>query len=253
MCDICEKFEGNANYVSLIKKMHEADAKRLEHTKSVSSRFDFLSAYSTVKYPVSFVHPMFEARAAYAVPHNYFQSIFLNGEALGNKFAHGAMRSIFFSGKTLMVFSKNVSHIEGEEFFNSFLLLHLEPKEYSITMNNENITISADLEKTATNLLTGKTEKINVKFNFINQPVKNRIVSRERVLTSSQLRTVYDKYTALNQKMASVDMEGYAITVSHFSPHPYMLQLAKDVGYASGRELQEKSYTYFSEHSKLLF
>ncbi len=222
MCEICERFEGNKNYVSLIEKMHAEDEKRLENTKRVSSQFDFLTAYSTVKYPISFIHPMFEARAAYAVPHNYFQQIFLNGQALGNAFAHGSMRSVFFSGKNLIVFSKNVSHTEGEEFFNSFLLLHLEPKEYKLTMKDEDITIAADVEKTATNLLTGKTEKIKVKFNFINQPVKNRIVSRERVLTSSQLRTVYAKYTALNQKMASVDMEGYAITVPHFSPLPYM-------------------------------
>jgi hypothetical protein len=250
MCEICERFEGNANYSSLIRKMHETDAKRLENTKRIYSQFDFISAYSTVKYPVSFIHPMFEARAAYAVPHNYFQPMFLNGNALGNTFAHGSMRSIFFSGKNLMIFAKNVSHIEGEEFFNSFLLLHLDRKEYEMRIKDEDITISADLEKTAINLITGKNEKIKVKFNFMNQPVKNRIVSRERVLTSSQLRTVYDKYTALDKKMASVDMEGYAITVPHFSPHPYMLQLAEDVGYSSGRELQEKSFGYFKEHSK---
>lgn len=250
MCDICKRFEGNAKYVSLIEKMHESDQKRIENTKKFSSQFDFIYAYSTVKYPVRLIHPMFETRAAYAVPHNYFQPIFLNGTAAGITFAHGSMRSMFFSGKNLIVFSKNVSHNEGDEFFNSFLLLHLEPNEYKFNIKDEDIVISAELEKTATNLLTGKTEKINVKFNFMSQPVKNRIVSRERVLTSSQLKTVYDKYTALDKKMASVDMEGYAITVPHFSPHPYMLQLAEEAGYENGRELQEKSYMYFLEHFK---
>lgn len=249
MCDLCEKVKANSEYTTYMEKMLDTDKKRIEFSKKMTAQFSFISAYSSIKYPTKLVYPFFEARTAYAVPQNYFQQIFVNGETLSPNFAHGSMRSVFFSGKRLMLLSKSVSHAEGEEFFNSFLLVHFEPNEYKYVYNGEEFTLSVDCEKTMTNLLNGKNDKVKVRFNFINRDVVNRIVSREKVVNSAHLKTVYEKYGALDRKMASVDMEGYAITVPHFSPHPYLLQLAEKLGYESGRQMQEKTMTdYFRKH-----
>jgi hypothetical protein len=43
-------------------------------------------------------------------------------------------------------------------------------------------------------------------------------------------------------------MEGYAITVPHFSPHPYMIQLCKEFGYDEPRAMQEHVIDYFRAH-----
>ena len=49
-------------------------------------------------------------------------------------------------------------------------------------------------------------------------------------------------------KSSSIDMEGYAITVPHFSPHPYLLQLHAQFGFGSNRDFQEHVIDYFKEH-----
>jgi hypothetical protein len=194
---------------------------------------------------------MFEARAAFSVPNNYFQNLFLDGERLGVTFAHGAMRSIFFIGEKLVLFSKTVNHREGKEFFTSFTLVHFNPGEYSYDLNGDEITIKADVIKPLRNLITEKMEKKKISFNFINKPVKGRIVTSEQVRTSAQFKNVYAKFGGAGAKSASIDMEGYAITVPHYSPHPYMLQLHSQFGYSSNREFQEKLIDdYFKEHLK---
>jgi hypothetical protein len=250
MCELCDKVKASTEYSAFMAKMLEEDKKRIEFSKKMVEKFSFISLYSSIEYPATLIYPMFDARRAYAVPNNYFQQAFVDGEQLGCMFSHGAMRSLFFVGKRLMLFSKNVSHDEGEEFLGSFLLMHFEPNEYKFEINGNDINISADCEKAVKNLITGKNQKIKVSFNFSGQSVENRIVSRERVMTSTQLKTVYNKYSSLDSKMASVDMQGYAITVPHFAPHPYLLQLAEKLGYESGREMQEKAVDYFKAHLK---
>jgi hypothetical protein len=160
------------------------------------------------------------------------------------------MRSIFFVDKRLFVFSKHVSHEKEKDFFTSFALVHFEPNEYSLKADGDNITISANIAKTVRNLVTEKTEKKAVSFNFIHQSVKNHIVSKEEIMTSAHLKAVYAKYGTLASKIASIDMEGYAITVPHFAPHPYLLQTGKELGYGSNRDFQERGVIeYFKSHT----
>lgn len=250
MCKVCEAAKTSLDYRSLLEKMFEADKERLEFSKEMVENIRPIGKmiYSSMKWPVKLIYPMFEARAAFSVPHNYFQNLMLDGERLGNPFAHGAMRSVFFSGKRLILFSKTVNHKDGRDFFTSFVLAHFEPEEYSHEINNDDLTIKVDIEKPMRNLITNKVERKRVSFNFANRSVKNRIVSREQVLNSAQFKRIYAKYGGAMAKIASIDMEGYAITVPHISPHPYMLQLHKQFGYGSNREFQEHAIDYFKEH-----
>ncbi|MDO8553366.1 MAG: hypothetical protein Q7S22_01050 [Candidatus Micrarchaeota archaeon] len=234
-----------------MEKMFSEDSVRMEFSKSLSNDLPSLSnlLYTSIGYPVKLIYPMFEARAAYSVPKNYYQPLTVAGEKHSNTFAHGTTRSLFLVGSRLMVLSKTVSNKDGKEFFTSFLLAHFEKGEYDYVWEGDNLTISFHGEKLVKNLMTEKKEKQPISFNFIGQSVKNRIVSQEDVATSSQFKSVYSKYGGASAKSASIDLEGYAITVSHFSPHPYLLQLHKELGYASNREFQEKGVLeYFKYH-----
>jgi len=250
MCKLCVAAKSSADYGKLMDSMQQSDTARLEFSKQMADEMKPISTrlYSSIKYPVKLIFPLFEARAAFSVPNNYFQPLMLGGERAGQAFAHGAMRSIFFSGSRLMILSKTVNHKDGKEFFTSFVLAHFEPKEFSHSFNGDEFAISADIEKPMRNLITGMLEKKKISFNFVNKAVKGRIISREQVLTSAQFKNVYSKYGGAMSKSSSIDMEGYAITVPHFSPHPYMLQLHEQFGYGSNREFQEHAIDYFKEH-----
>jgi hypothetical protein len=87
-----------------------------------------------------------------------------------------------------------------------------------------------------------------ISFAFLNQKVDGKIVSKEHAATSSRFKDVYDKYIGAETKAASMDMEGYAITVPHFSPHPYMLQLHQKFGFETNKELQLHVEDYFKAH-----
>ncbi len=251
MCNLCEKAKGIPGYLGLVSKMLEEDMARLENTKKAAQEMSFLNnkLYTSIKWPIKLPYPMFDARAAFSVPNNYFQNLYLDSERLGVIFTHGAMRSLFFAGERLMLLSKTVNPRGTRDFFTSFVLLHLEPGEYSHkTAGDGTLTISADVEKPMKNLVTGEAERKKILFNFIHRPVKGRIVTREKVLTSAQFRNVYAKYGGAQLKSASIDMEGYAITVPHIAPHPYMLQFHEQFGYLSNRDLQEHVIDYFRGH-----
>lgn len=255
MCRLCEMAKNIQEYRTLIDKMAEEDNARLDYSKELSQRLGFISksCYSSANTHAAGYYPFFEARMAYAVPANYFQNIFLDGEKLGNSFSHGSMRSVFFAGDRLMLFSKNVNFRDGKEFFTSYLLLSFGPNEYEIKFENlgENLgfAISVSTTKQMKNLITGAEEKKNIRFAFVHSPVKGRIVTREKVLTSAQFKSIYSKYLGGPQmRSASIDLEGYAITVPHFAPHPYLLQLREKFGYQSNREFQERVHEYFAAH-----
>jgi hypothetical protein len=252
MCRLCERANDSAAYKSLIEKMAEEDIARMEFTKECAKTMRFVAdkCYSQINLPTTFIYPMFEARMAYAVPSNYFQLILLDNEKIGNNFSHGAMRSVFFADGKLTVLSKTTNHADGKEFFTSFLLLQLNRNEYASKIDGESFLLSADVKKQMKNLVSGALEEKQVRFNFIHNPVKGRIVTREKVLTSAQFKSVYSKYAGgARASSASIDLEGYAVTVPHFAPHPYLLQLSKDFGFESNREFQEHAIDYFKAHA----
>ncbi len=251
MCRFCQAAKGNTEYNGLISKMMEEDAARMEYSKKMADSLSVIkrALYSSMSWPVKLVYPMFEARTAFAVPNNYFQNITIDDERLGNSFAHGAMRSVFFAGDRLVLFSKTVNFRDADEYFTSFLLLHLEKGEYKVQKGAGEIRITASVEKPMMNLYSGKTERKRIAFGFVHQSVEGRIVSKEQAAASAHFKTVYGKYAGGTQiKSGSMDMEGYAITVPHFSPHPYMLQLHQQFGFETNKEFQLHVKEYFEEH-----
>ncbi|MBD3209833.1 hypothetical protein GF318_00445 [Candidatus Micrarchaeota archaeon] len=253
MCELCDKAKSIPEYQALLEKMVKEDKQRMEFSKEAAKELRPVSesCFSSVKWPVNLIYPMFEARAAYAVPNNYFQQLRVGGRRMGNAFAHGAMRSVFFVRDQLFLFSKGVNFKKGKEFFTSFVLLNLKKGEYQAGEKGTKIVIRANAEKPVKNLITGKVEKKKIAFAFQHHNVEGRIVSKERVADSARFREVYDKYKGgARMKSASMDLEGYAVTVHHLSPHPYLLQLCSKFGYEDNKDFQLHVKDYLLEHIK---
>ncbi len=251
MCELCDRVKNSAEYGRMIAAMTEEDEKRIGNSGLLAGKIPLVSRniYSSMKYPVKLIHPMFEARAAFAVPKNYYQPAYLNGEKLGINFTHGCMRSLFFSGDRLVLFSKTAQHSELKDYFISFLLVHFEKGEYKAEVKGGNISIRADATKALKNLVTGKVEKKKISFNFINRPVIGRIMGREQVLQSTRYKQTYSRYAGgARAQAASIDIYGYAVSVPHFSPHPYLVQIREELGYSEKQDLQEHVIDYFRGH-----
>lgn len=253
MPDFVELAKKSSGYQSKLAKMLEADQKILEGTKTVSKEIPILNSliYTSVKWPVKVVQPLFEARTAFAVPNNYYQPLTLDGERMSAFFSHNSTRSLFFSGERLMLYSKTVNHKEGIDYFTSFLFAHFDKGEYKVDFSNKVLTIRVDVEKSLKNLITGKTEKKRISFNFVNENLEGRILTPEQAATSTHMRAIYKKYGGLEQKLASSDLEGYVVSVNHFSPHPYMLLHKEDFGFQTNREFQEHVMDYFKQNLKI--
>lgn len=253
MCKICENAAKNPEYQALLSRMMDEDQIRLEGTKTFLDKFPSLShnLYTSLKYPTKLTKPLFEARTAFALPHNYFQIILLDGKRMGNQFAHGATRSMFFSGENLVVFSKTVGQEAGRPFLSSFLFTHFTPKEYTVSYDGKDMRISVNVKKSLKNLISGEVEKKQIAFNFFHQNLEGRIISKEQAMQSSYVKKIYGKRGNVRALFASADLEGYVVSVSHYSPHPFMLRLCKEFGFDSFRAFQEHTLDYFTEHLKL--
>ncbi len=250
MCRLCELAAESATYTSKIKLMQEEDSSRLERTKGFMGKFPSLkrSLYSSVPFPMGITAPLFEARNAYTMPNNYFQQVMLNGSRLPPLFAHGATRSIFFTPEKLMLFSKSVGMDSGVDYFSSYLLLDFGKGEYSTEFDGKNLTLSVKASKPAANLLTGEQETIDVSFTFRHKSVEGRILQKEEAMRSDFIRRMYSGRLPAHAIFASADLEGYVITVPHFSPHPYLLQAGQELGHPSNRHFQEHVLGYILEH-----
>ncbi|VVB99441.1 Uncharacterised protein [uncultured archaeon] len=152
-----------------------------------------------------------------------------------------------------MVFSKSVAAHEIEEFMSSFLLAHFEPGEYSFGITPEKrISISAEVEKTAKNLLSGKVEKITINFSFMQENLEGKLM-RKSEATASALFSNQSKIMGAGAKRRSLStesMSGYVSTVPYIAPHPYLLQIISELGYSGQQEFQNRVIDYFTAHLK---
>ncbi len=111
--------------------------------------------------------------------------------------------------------------------------------------------VSVDCEKPLKNLISGKVEKKRIKFDFFHQNLEGRIISKEQAMQSSYIKKSLGAHGDPRALLASADLEGYVVSVHHFSPHPFMLQNAKDFGFDSFRQFQEHSIDYFLAHLEI--
>lgn len=250
MCRICDSASASSSYLSMLEKMGKEDAERLDAAKLFLDKFPSLpnNLYTSLKWPTALSRPLFEARVAFAIPTNYFQQLLLDGEKAGNHFSGGSTRAISFSKDKLILFSKTVAQEAGKPFLSSLLFTHFEKGEYSAAYDGQDLRISVDVEKPLKNLISGKVEKKRIKFDFFHQGLDGRIISKEEAMQSSYIKKSLGTHGDPRALLASADLEGYVVSVHHFSPHPFMLQNCRDFGFDSFRQFQEHALDYFLEH-----
>jgi len=249
MCRLCPAL-ANSSYFSKMDAMLQEDLGRVERSRGMSEKFPSVrsSLLTTVNFPPKIRKPLFEARTAYTLINNYFQQLMLDGNKQSAMFSGGSTRSIFFSGDYLMLLSKSVAQDAGVDFFGHYLLFHFTKDEYEAKFDGSNLSISVNCRKKAKNLISGENEEHAISFNFIHQPVEGRILKKEEAMRSDYVRKIMGARAGGGDIFASADLEGYVITVPHFSPHPYLLQAGKEVGHESNRHFQEHVLDYILEH-----
>jgi len=249
MCRLCSALE-NSSYYSKMDAMVSEDQARIERSKSFVEKFPSIknSILTSISFPPKIHKPLFEARNAYTLINNYFQNLLLDGNKQGAMFSHGSTRSLFFSGNYLVLFSKSTAQDAGVDFFGHYILFHFTKDEYEAKFDGANLSISVNCRKKAKNLLTGENEEHAIAFNFVHQPVEGRIMKKEEAMRSDYVKKIMGARAGGGDIFASADLEGYIITVPHFSPHPYLLQSGKEVGHDSNRHFQEHVLDYLLEH-----
>jgi hypothetical protein len=252
MCRLCTAAE-NSSYASRMDASLKEDAALLEKTKGKEEKFPSVghSLLTTINFPPVLHAPLFEARNAYTLINNYFQQLLLDGNKMGAMFSGGSTRSLFFSGDYLVLSSKSVAQDAGSTFFGHYLLFHFTKDEYKVKWDGSNLSISVDCRKKAKNLLSGKAEEHAISFNFLHQNVEGRILKKEEAMRSDFIRKIYGARGGMGDIFASADLEGYIVTVPHFSPHPYLLQAGAELGHPTNRHFQEHTIDYLLEHLNL--
>lgn len=254
MCQLCEKTVNLTNYQEIFEKTFEEDQKILENSrmkieemKGIANNF-----FTTVNFPFKVKVPLFEPRVGFCAPNNYFQNLFLNGEKLGNSFTNKSTRSIFFNSGRMILISKSLNVGGVGEFYTSYLVVNFEKGEYDLEVGEKQVKLSAKKRSKGKNLLNGEIKEFEIAFSFSHENLDGKFIQKSQVANSTLFSGVYGQKSngAVNaaKKVASMDLEGYVITVPHFAPHPYLLKVKNELGIASNRAFQEQVVNYFREH-----
>lgn len=254
MCQLCEKTNSLTNYQEIFEKALEEDQRILENTKTKIQEMKGIANnfLTTINFPFKVKMPLFEPRVGFCAPNNYFQNLFLNGEKLGNSFTNKSTRSIFFNSTRLIMISKSLNVGGIGEFYTSYLAINFEKGEYELEVGEKQIKLSAKKRSKAKNLLSGELIEFEVSFSFLQENLEGKFIQKSQVANSTLFSGVYGQkpkgLISSDKKVASMDLEGYVITVPHFAPHPYLLKVKNELGITSNRAFQEQVINYFKEH-----
>ncbi|MEM4367280.1 MAG: hypothetical protein QW035_04095 [Candidatus Anstonellales archaeon] len=244
MCRLCNR---NANYERLIATMLEQDRKRIESTKVLAERIEKLKSAIYSEGEISIGKPMLEPKMPLPVPTNYFQNLLIDGEKAPNAFSHGSTRAIFFKEKKVHLLSKQAVVKDGVEFMAHYIYCSFPFSELSMKIGEKESVIEFRGKKKMTNLITGKEEEKELAFMFSHQNIEGKFTSKDRLVASQSYRSVIARHTNIDSFLDYIGMEGYIVTVAHFAPFPYLLNLHKEYGYDSRKEMASDVNNYLKE------
>ncbi len=232
-------------YLRKVDEMFQRDVSRMENTKKKAQENRILAdaCFTSVNWPIKITFPLFETKAPYAVPTNYFQPFFVDGKKQFVKWAHDCTRSIGFYKGNLIILSKLVNSKMGEEYFGHYVLLMLGKGEFKVQEPSPGaFSISGNVDKLVQNLATGEQATKNFKFNFTHKPTEHASVSKEHAASSGKMKEIYARDSQGRRtggkgsglaRMSKSKFEEFVITVPHFAPHPYLLLEYKKFGFGS--------------------
>jgi hypothetical protein len=228
------------SYTKNLQRLIESDREWLENTKKLSSDIDALKASCYGKIFSRNDVFLFEAKMPFARPLEYFQPIHLDGKRLSPRFSHGSTTALYFSEDGLYLLSKHVAFAQGMNFFAHYLHFKLENPSLQILEKSIRISFSGSLK--LENLVLGSFEEKTISFTFLHENIENRIVKKEDALASKKMEEVYGRH---GESFASANIEGFTISVRHFSPHPFAFQAYKEFGYESYVDMENDVVNLF--------
>lgn len=227
----------NTEYFSLIQKMQLKDKQLLEDSKTNqdSVLFSFKDEIPKITYI------LIEPKTSFATPIKYFQDLYINNEKWPFIWRHGSTRALGFDQSNIYLLSKHL--YADEKYFSHYLFLRFDKHEIIKKIDESNsLQFSFNGKKEVYNLKTEILETIQIQFNFIQKPFHKTQKQR------AQNTTMYkNTYRGENISQAASKFEDYVVTVPHFSPHPYLLNEFKKLGFEKRSDMQKAVFDYLKE------
>jgi len=251
-----------SSYIAQMRDWSARNELRLAASKKISPA---PLAFSNIPFPPSITLPLFEAKAAVAVPTKYYQQLAVDNSPLRNDWAHDFCRSVGFIGDDLLLISQSIAkkpdplfasgekgplsaasipygndapfrfgrkreQKAGGEVFLHYLAVKFAKGEFSFSdKGNGKFEIAAhDVKKEGTNLLNNSPSSHSFSFSFIHNPTKLATMSSTSFRASALSGSIYGQHGGLARAS-----DESVITVAHLEPHPYLLVEHAAFGYAS--------------------
>ena len=242
MCYTCSKLNNNAYTGALSKYMLE-DVQRLVNTENGTENH---LLFSQADFP--FLEPFLylEPRVALPKPTRYYQGIKVDNRELRTDWSSGSLRALGFKDDRIVLLTKAAVKSIGEaERLDHYLLLKLSKNEVKVSEANSTITISFNGHADGVNIKSRKTEGHDIEFLFQHHNNENAIVPIAAINASA----VYGGKVRVQGNTPILSrFENYSVTVSHFAPHPIILQLHKELGYESALAMQRGVGAILKQH-----
>ena len=244
--DIFSKLSKDADFAKLMEEMKKRDLARIKSTCLQGEEglgFKPLIYSSVPADKIDYLRPWLEPRVGYCTPVRYYQDLNINGEKQSMYWRHDCMRGIWLDAqsKSLHFFEKHVT--EKEDSFFTFIYIEFAQGEYTVSKEaGAPVTVSVEKNKELANLCSGSREKIKIEFNFIHHKIAH--TSPIHATSTAMYKNVYRGGGIVQ---AGSSMSKYVIPSSHFTVHPYLLNLHKKYGFDEPEDLEKKVNGYVSE------
>lgn len=209
MCKICK------NSKIYQEKFNEIFLKIAQRAASTSQNEGV--AFSTIPFPPQINFALFEPRMALQLPSNFYQNVIIDGQRLRNDWSSGWLREIGFRDGRLF-FITHAFRFDKETNTEKILYLYIvefEKEQWSAKEEAGKIVITVgDVRKAGKNLITGQIEEHTFSFSFTHQPTDRAIVPRDRIETSTLVRSIYKG--KLPQKPLTFDWTEYIVATPTF-------------------------------------
>jgi len=246
MCDLCSILKEDKEYVSHMSDLYGKMNERLKATRQNPEAAKESVAFSTIPFPlIDFL--VFEPRMGLQLPSNFYQNLIVDGKKLRNDWATGWIRLLGFKDTSLFLLTHAFKKNEGKELLLHSFMVEFGKGEWAVSGEGGKMIISAkDVEKKGIDLLTDLETKHTFSFSFIHQNTEHVIMPRDRIESSSLVKTIYHGH--LPQKPLTFDYTEYVVTAPHFAPVPFLHQDWKKYGYKSAMDMQNAVTELLKQH-----
>jgi hypothetical protein len=221
----------DSSYFEQMHKWVERDEARLSSMRNAGAPSG--AVFTNCEFPLKIDFPIFEAKAAMAVPTKYYQGLKVDGTALRNDWVHDFCRSVALLEDRSLLLLAQAAASTGTDTFLFYHAVRFASNEYSFSvLGNGRFEVSVGgVMKQGRDLLSGREASHTYEFAFMHNPTKPARMSSTSFRASGLASTVYGRYGGLAH-----GSEESVITVAHLEPHPYLLADYARLGYKTKNE-----------------